>query len=158
MIDLDDVSRARERVGSYVHRTPLVRSRTLSDRLSTNVYLKLELFQKTGSFKPRGAFNQLLGLGEPPAGVVGFSGGNFAQGLAYAGRVLGIDTTVVMPIDFCKMIWVTLIAYLAFGEIPDLFTWIGGGIVFASTLYIAWRERSLSKSPAATPSALPSAE
>lgn len=97
MIRLEDISRARERVGSYIHRTPLVRSQTLSERLGTHAYLKLELFQKTGSFKPRGAFNQLLGLSSSSAGVVGFSGGNFAQGLAYAGRTLGIDTTVVMP-------------------------------------------------------------
>jgi threonine dehydratase len=97
VIRLEDISRARERVGSYIHRTPLVRSQTLSERLGTHAYLKLELFQKTGSFKPRGAFNQLLGLSSSSAGVVGFSGGNFAQGLAYAGRALGIDTTVVMP-------------------------------------------------------------
>lgn len=97
MIRLEDISRARERVGSYIRRTPLVRSQTLTERLGANAYLKLELFQKTGSFKPRGAFNQLLGLSSSSAGVVGFSGGNFAQGLAYAGRTLGIDTTVVMP-------------------------------------------------------------
>jgi threonine dehydratase len=97
VIRLEDISRARDLVGRYIHRTPLVRSQTLSERLGTNAYLKLELFQKTGSFKPRGAFNQLLGLPDSSAGVVGFSGGNFAQGLAFAGRTLGIDTTVVMP-------------------------------------------------------------
>lgn len=97
MIRLEDISRARDLVGRYIHRTPLVRSQTLSERLGTNAYLKLELFQKTGSFKPRGAFNQLLGLPDSSAGVVGFSGGNFGQGLAFAGRTLGIDTTVVMP-------------------------------------------------------------
>jgi threonine dehydratase len=76
-----------------------VRSSTLSDRAGTNVYLKLELFQKTGSFKPRGAFNQLRVLMDETGAerFVGVSGGNFAQGLAYAGSVLGVSTTIVMP-------------------------------------------------------------
>jgi drug/metabolite transporter (DMT)-like permease len=52
------------------------------------------------------------------------------------------DTAVVMPIDFFKLIWVALIAYLAFAERPDLYTWIGGAVIFSSTLYIAYRERA----------------
>lgn len=74
-------------------------SRTLSERLGTRVSLKLEVFQKTGSFKPRGAFNQLLCLppGQRRRGVVGVSGGNYAQGLAYAGRELGVPVRIVMP-------------------------------------------------------------
>jgi drug/metabolite transporter (DMT)-like permease len=52
------------------------------------------------------------------------------------------DTAVVMPIDFFKLIWVALIAYLAFGEQADLYTWIGGAVIFSSTLYIAYRERA----------------
>ena len=51
------------------------------------------------------------------------------------------DTAVVMPFDFCKLIWITVLAYLAFGEVPDRFTWLGGGVVFASVLYITYRER-----------------
>ncbi|MEX1294952.1 MAG: pyridoxal-phosphate dependent enzyme [Candidatus Limnocylindrales bacterium] len=99
MIDLEDIRAARRRVAGLVHRTPLVRSSTLSERAHTNVYLKLELFQKTGSFKPRGAFDQLaLLIDETGADrFVGVSGGNFAQGLAYAGAVLGVSTTIVMP-------------------------------------------------------------
>jgi len=76
--------------------------------------------------------------------LIGLLGGAAQYGMTEALRLA--DTAVVMPIDFCKMLWVTVIAYLAFGEIPDLFTWIGGGVVFASTLYIAWRERALNKS------------
>ena len=57
------------------------------------------------------------------------------------------DTAVVMPIDFCKLIWVALLAYLAFGEVPDRFTWLGGTLVFASVLYIAYRGRRLAPSP-----------
>ena len=51
------------------------------------------------------------------------------------------DTAVVMPVDFFKLIWVALIAYLVFGERADLYTWIGGAVIFSSTLYIAYRER-----------------
>lgn len=99
MLDLNAVQAARLRVTPYVRRTPLERSATLSNMLGTNVYLKYELLQKTGSFKPRGAFNTMLSLSERhrAAGVVGASGGNFAQGLAYAGKTLGIDTLVLMP-------------------------------------------------------------
>jgi threonine dehydratase len=98
-IPLTDIEAAHERIVSFVHRTPLVSSRALGERLSTRVSLKLELFQKTGSFKPRGAFNEILSLSEDQRrrGVVGVSGGNFAQGLAYAGATLGVPTTVVMP-------------------------------------------------------------
>jgi drug/metabolite transporter (DMT)-like permease len=52
------------------------------------------------------------------------------------------DTAVVMPLDFFKLVWVTLIAWLAFAENPDLYTWIGGAVIFASALYIAYRERA----------------
>ena len=99
VIALEDIEAARGRVAGLVHRTPLVRSSTLSEAAGTNVYLKLELFQKTGSFKPRGAFNQLRVLMDESGAdrFVGVSGGNFAQGLAYAGSVLGVSTTVVMP-------------------------------------------------------------
>ena len=99
MITFDDILRARPRVQPYLRRTPLERSRTLSDALGTNVYLKLELFQRTGSFKPRGAFNQILHLtpDQRARGVVGVSGGNFAQALADAGRTLHTPTMVCMP-------------------------------------------------------------
>jgi len=99
VITVDDVREARPRIAPYVRRTPLERNRTLSRELGTNVYLKLELFQRTGSFKPRGAFNQILHLSpeERAAGVVGVSGGNFAQALADAGTTLGVPTRLCMP-------------------------------------------------------------
>ncbi len=50
------------------------------------------------------------------------------------------ETNVVMPVDFVRLIWVSIIGYFAFGEVPDLFTWIGGAMIFASALYIAYRE------------------
>ncbi len=99
MISLEDVQDARAKIHAFVARTPTIQSRTLSERLGTHVYLKLEVFQKTGSFKPRGAFNRMTRLTseERRRGVIAVSGGNFAQGVAYAGRVLGIRARVLMP-------------------------------------------------------------
>ena len=104
MITLNDVKAAAEKISSYVRRTPLWKSETLSKRLGTNVYLKMELFQKTGSFKPRGAFNQMLAREKDvlDRGAVAISGGNFAQGAAYASRVLGVDIIVCMAEDTPK--------------------------------------------------------
>jgi threonine dehydratase len=99
MIDLQTIHAARHRIAPHVHRTPLLPNHTLSEQLGTNVYLKYELFQKTGSFKPRGAFNKMLmNLDKvSETGVVAMSGGNFAQGVAYAGGTLGVRTRIVMP-------------------------------------------------------------
>ncbi len=99
MITLRDIEDARTRIAPYVRRTETVQNHSLSQRLGTNLYLKLELFQRTGSFKPRAAFNKMLHLSEEERsrGVVAVSGGNFAQGVAYAGRTLGLRTTIVMP-------------------------------------------------------------
>jgi len=98
MITIDDVRRARSQIAPYVRRTILEKNTTLSRELGTNIYLKLELFQRTGSFKPRGAFNQVLQLTaeQRKHGVVGVSGGNFAQGLALAGQELNAPTIVCM--------------------------------------------------------------
>jgi threonine dehydratase len=96
---LQDVVDARNRLGGRVHRTPQVTSSSVGELLGTAACLKLELLQKTGSFKPRGAFNQVLGLtaAQRAAGVVGVSGGNYAQGLAFAGQSLGVATRILMP-------------------------------------------------------------
>jgi threonine dehydratase len=77
----------------------LTASAALSERLKTNVYVKLELFQKTGSFKVRGAFNKALSLqaGERGQGLVAVSGGNHAQAVAYAARTLGLKAVIFMP-------------------------------------------------------------
>lgn len=97
-VTMDDVFAARERIRERVRRTPLVTSETLSLRLGTNVFLKLELFQKTGSFKARGAFNKMLAAGIPAGHrVVAVSGGNHAQAVAYAARELGMHSTIFMP-------------------------------------------------------------
>jgi threonine dehydratase len=98
-MDINAIREAAERIRPYVKRTPLEQSRTLSERLGTNVYVKYEMFQKTGSFKPRGAFNKILSLTdqERSKGVVAVSGGNHAQGVAYTASTLGIDAVIVMP-------------------------------------------------------------
>ena len=99
MISLADVQRARINIAPYVRRTILEKNTALSNQLGTNIYLKLELFQRTGSFKPRGAFSQILQLtpGQRQHGVVGVSGGNFAQGMALAARELNTRAIVCMP-------------------------------------------------------------
>jgi threonine dehydratase len=101
MITLSGIQKAKERIDPYVRRTAVVRNQTLSDLLCTNLYLKLELFQKTGSLKPRGAFNKMLQMSEEnkERGVVAISAGNFAQGVAYAGNVLDVQSIILMPED-----------------------------------------------------------
>jgi threonine dehydratase len=93
------VRAAATRIGSRVHRTPLLPSRSLSERLGVEVRLKCENLQRAGSFKIRGALNALLQLDEAERarGVVAFSSGNHAQGVALAARLLGIQATIVMP-------------------------------------------------------------
>jgi threonine dehydratase len=99
LITLDDIRSARERITGRVARTPLVSSATLSARLGAKVFLKLELFQKTGSFKVRGAFNKVLSIPEEQRGrgLVAVSGGNHAQAVAYVGRQLGLPAVILMP-------------------------------------------------------------
>lgn len=98
IMDIHAIEEARGRIKPYVKRTTLERSETLSCHLGTNVFVKLELFQKTGAFKVRGAFNKLLSL--PPEerqrGVVAVSGGNHAQAVAYASSVLGMNSVILM--------------------------------------------------------------
>ncbi len=96
-----DVRAAHERIAPYVHRTPVVTSRTLDEWTGARLFLKCETFQKVGAFKARGAFSRLLLLSpdERRRGVVAFSSGNHAQAVALAARTLGIPATIVMPKD-----------------------------------------------------------
>jgi len=95
----EDVLAASERLLPHVSRTPLLNSPALDDRAGGSLLFKADSLQVTGSFKLRGAFNRLLGMStkERCAGVVAWSAGNHGQALAYAGRKLGIATTIVMP-------------------------------------------------------------
>lgn len=99
MVDLNDILAAREQIGGRLHRTPMISSTALGKRTGTELYFKAEQFQKTGSFKPRGALNKLQHLtdDEKRRGVITWSSGNHAQGLAYAAQMLEIPATVVMP-------------------------------------------------------------
>jgi threonine dehydratase len=99
MVVLDSVKQAHERIRPYATLTPLEENRILSLLLGTNVYLKMEIFQKTGSFKFRGALNKLLKLSdqEHARGVVAVSGGNHAQGVAFAASLLGVRALILMP-------------------------------------------------------------
>src|SRR5438876_7839415 len=98
LLALDDVYAARERIAGRLHRTPMLGSRTLSELVGATVHFKAELFQRTGSFKPRGVLNKLATLTEEEKarGVISISAGNHAQALAYASAVEGIDALVVM--------------------------------------------------------------
>ena len=98
-MELSDIQIARERIRTYVKRTPLEFSESLSKRTGVKTFVKYELFQKTGAFKARGAFNKLLSMSpdERANGVVAVSGGNHAQAVAYAASVLGVDAVILMP-------------------------------------------------------------
>ncbi|TMF61526.1 MAG: pyridoxal-phosphate dependent enzyme [Chloroflexi bacterium] len=98
-VTLADVERAREVVGPVLHRTPLFSSRSLSERIGTAAYLKAESFQRTGSFKPRGAVYAVSRLSKEQRerGIVTMSAGNAAQAIAFAARTAGVPVTVAMP-------------------------------------------------------------
>jgi len=99
MVKLGDITNARQVIAGRVHRTPLMSSMALGQRTNTRLHFKAEVFQKTGSFKPRGAINKLhhLTQEERKKGVITISSGNQAQGLAYAASLFGTSATVVMP-------------------------------------------------------------
>jgi threonine dehydratase len=89
---------ARETIAGRVHRTPTLTSASLARELGIPVYLKAELLQRTGSFKPRGVLNKLASLSpeEKARGVIGISAGNHAQALAYGAALEGVDALIVM--------------------------------------------------------------
>ena len=100
VVTVGDVEAAHDRLADVVHRTPLDTSTTFAERSGADaVGLKLENMQRTGSFKIRGAYNTMSQLSdaERERGVIAASAGNHAQGVALAGDLLGIDTTIVVP-------------------------------------------------------------
>ena len=94
-----DLHEAMEYVQKYAHRTPILSSRLINEKLGCTVYFKSEHLQKTGSFKARGALNALLSLKADivPKGVITHSSGNHGQALAWASNLLGIAAVVVVP-------------------------------------------------------------
>ncbi len=99
-IGLDHIEAAAKQLAPVIRRTPLVASRVLSERTGLEVRLKCENLQRTGSFKPRGAYHRIANLpaADRRRGVVAASAGNHAQGVAWSATTLGIDSTVFMPI------------------------------------------------------------
>jgi threonine dehydratase len=98
---LADVEAAAERISGHAQRTPLLRYRELDKHLGTRAFIKPECLQVTGSFKFRGAYNKIKSAleGGKVAGVVAFSSGNHAQGVAAAASMLGVPSIIVMPDD-----------------------------------------------------------
>lgn len=99
LVTLSDITFARGVIAGRLHHTPTVGSTYLSQQCGARVSPKLELFQKTGSFKPRGVLNALSALDDDARrrGVISLSAGNHAQALAWGASTLGIRSTIVMP-------------------------------------------------------------
>ena len=99
LVSLDDIRAAARIIAPHVHRTPVASSAYLGGLIGSTLYLKLEMFQKTGSFKPRGVLNKMASLDdeEKRRGVVSLSAGNHAQALAYAATMAGAPSAIVMP-------------------------------------------------------------
>jgi threonine dehydratase len=95
------VKEAAERLHGQAHRTPVVTSRTLNERIGADIFLKCENYQRVGAFKFRGAYNAISQLTprEKANGVITHSSGNHAQAVALVGRLLNVAATVVMPDD-----------------------------------------------------------
>jgi threonine dehydratase len=104
LVTAEDIAAAHEIIDRRIRRTPMMHSVQLSDRLGFTLHLKLENFQKTGSFKVRGALNRIAGLtaDERKRGVVTMSAGNHGQGVAFAAREMGTHATIVMPATAVK--------------------------------------------------------
>jgi threonine dehydratase len=100
-VNPSDIDAAARVIAPFAVRTPLLSPPVLNERVGTNVFLKPELLQRTGSFKFRGAFNKLSSIPRAArgGGVVAFSSGNHAQGVAAAAAILKMQATIVMPAD-----------------------------------------------------------
>lgn len=100
----DDVVAAAGRISGHAHKTPVMQSSMLNQELGAEVFFKCENLQRMGAFKFRGAFNalSLLDDSQRKKGVIAFSSGNHAQGVALAASLLGIPATIVMPLDAPK--------------------------------------------------------
>src|ERR1051325_11429999 len=104
MLNIDMIQEARERIGSRIHRTPVLTSRQFNEVAGKEVFFKCENFQRAGAFKIRGATNKIRSLttAEKQQGIVAFSSGNHAQAVALAGREAGVRVLVAMPDDAPK--------------------------------------------------------
>lgn len=94
---IDDIEKAYNDIKAFIHKTPIIYSNSFSKMFEKNIYLKAENLQKTGSFKVRGALNKILKTDAKKISAV--SMGNHAQGVAYAGKCLGIKVKIIMPVN-----------------------------------------------------------
>ena len=99
-LTLSHIRSAAERLSGISVNTPLLENYYVNNRFNANVYFKLENCQHIGAFKFRGAYNRLCQLdsSQKKRGVVAFSSGNHAQGIALAAKKLGMNATIVMPV------------------------------------------------------------
>src|SRR2546426_667002 len=104
-VSIDDVHAAARRLRNRIHRTPVVSCQSMNDATGFAVFLKCENLQRAGAFKIRGALNKLLSLtaDERRRGVVAFSSGNHAQGVALAAQMTGTTSIICMPSDAPKL-------------------------------------------------------
>src|SRR5438093_2163743 len=104
-LSIDNVHAAARRLRNRIHRTPVVSCQSLDDATGLTVFLKCENLQRAGAFKIRGALNKLLTLGDDDRrrGVVAFSSGNHAQGVALAAKLTGTTAIICMPSDAPKL-------------------------------------------------------
>jgi threo-3-hydroxy-L-aspartate ammonia-lyase len=101
MLTFNDILKARERLDGVAHRTPVITSRQFNEHSACEVFFKAENLQRVGAFKFRGAYNKLASLSddERKRGALAYSSGNHAQAMALAGKLLGVQVTIVMPQD-----------------------------------------------------------
>ena len=98
---LDDFKITSNNIKGYINETEIIYSSTINEKFNSNIYFKLELFQKTGSFKARGAINKVLKLSkeERKKGVITISAGNHAQAISWACSKFNIKSKIIMPFD-----------------------------------------------------------
>ena len=103
--NFDDVLSAAEQIEGYAVKTPFLKAQDLSEKLDAEIYIKPECLQRVGAFKFRGAFNRLSRLNEEERkrGVVAYSSGNHAQGVAASAQILDMNAVIVMPEDSPKI-------------------------------------------------------
>src|SRR6185503_10883211 len=101
MLNIQTIQEARERIGSRIHRTPVITSRQFNEASGKEVFFKCENLQRAGAFKIRGATNKITSLTpeEKQRGIVAFSSGSHAQAVAVAGHEAGVRVLVAMPED-----------------------------------------------------------
>jgi len=100
-ISFDDIAAAHDRIRAEAHRTPVLTSTTADGRVGGQLFFKCENFQRMGAFKFRGAYNAIAQFtpAQRAGGVVAFSSGNHAQGIALSARILGVKAVILMPTD-----------------------------------------------------------